>query len=146
MRSELDAIEKNQTWRVVELPKEWKPIGIKWVFKVKRGLDGRILKHKARLVVKGYVQKPGIDFEEVFASVDQMETVHIILALAGKNGWLVHHLDVKSAFLNGNLEEEVYVSQPKGFVNKDKPGLVYKLSKALYGLRQAPRAWNAQLD
>ncbi|KAI3510533.1 hypothetical protein L1887_17599 [Cichorium endivia] len=146
MKSELEVIEKNKTWNLVELPPGRKPIGLKWVFKLKKDPDGRVLKHKARLVAKGYVQKPGIDFDEVFAPVARIETVRILLALAGNNGWLVHHLDVKSAFLNGDLEEEVYVTQPEGFMNHDEPRKVYKLSKALYGLRQAPRAWNSRLD
>lgn len=104
------------------------------------------MKQKASLVTKGYVQKHGVDFDEVFASVTRMETVSILHALAAKNGWIVHHLHVKSAFLNGELEEEVYITQPEGFINKDKPKLVYKLSKALYGLRKAPRAWNSRID
>lgn len=101
MKSEIDAIERNKTWKLVELPSGAKPIGLKWVYKLKRDTDGKILKHKARLVAKGYVQKQGIDFEEVFAPVTRLETVRLLLALAAKNGWEVHHLDVKSAFLNG---------------------------------------------
>lgn len=146
MKSELSSIERNRTWDLVNLPKGRKAIGLKWVFKLKRDPNGNILKHKARLVAKGYVQKQGIDFDEVFAPVARIETVRVLLALTGKNGWRVHHLDVKSAFLHGKLEEEVYVSQSEGFVNKAKIQMVYKLSKALYGLRQAPRAWNARLD
>lgn len=119
---------------------------MKWVFKLKRDTDGKIVKHKARLVAKGYVQKQGIDFDEVFAPVTRLETVRLLLALAAKNGWEVHHLDVKSAFLNGDLQETVYVSQPEGFVKKNKEHLVYQLVKALYGLRQAPRAWYAKLS
>nr|KAJ0208302.1 hypothetical protein LSAT_V11C500255750 [Lactuca sativa] len=146
LKVELASIEKNNTWRLVDLPKDRKPIGLKWVFKVKRDPHGKILKHKARIVAKGYVQKQGIDYEEVFAPVARIETVRVILALAGCNGWHVHHLDVKSSFLNGKLEEEVYVSQPDGFVKRGEENKVYKLSKALYGLKQAPRAWNACLD
>mgnify|MGYP001555138999 CR=1 FL=1 len=86
------------------------------------------------------MQKPGIDFDEVFAPITRLETICVLLALSAKNGWILHHLDVKSVFLNGDLEEEVYVTQPEGFVNRDQPGKVYKLMKALYGLRQAPRA------
>ncbi|GKE03009.1 putative RNA-directed DNA polymerase [Tanacetum coccineum] len=97
-------------------------------------------------MAKGYVQKQGIDYEEVFAPVARIETVRLILALAGSYGWRVHHLDVKLAFLNGDLEEEVYVSQPEGYQKKGEVRKVYKLSKALYGLKQAPRAWNACLD
>ena len=97
-------------------------------------------------MAKGYVQKQGIDFEEVFAPVARLDTVRLILAVAANRGWEVHHLDVKSAFLNGELEEEVYVSQPEGYTVKNKEHLVLRLSKALYGLRQAPRAWNIRLD
>jgi hypothetical protein len=104
------------------------------------------VKHKARLVAKGYVQKQGVDFEEVFAPVARLDTVRFILALAANLGWKVHHLDVKSAFLHGELEEEVYVTQPEGYVVKGREQNVFKLSKALYGLKQAPRAWNVKLD
>ena len=97
-------------------------------------------------MVKGYVLKHGIDYEEVFALVARIKTVCVILALAGSNGWWVHHLDVKLTLLNGRLEEEVYVMQPEGFEKKGGEGEVYKLSKALYGLKQTPRAWNACLD
>ncbi|KAI3518152.1 hypothetical protein L1887_06594 [Cichorium endivia] len=146
MNAELASIERNNTWRLVDLPKNRKAIGLKWVFKLKRDPNGKIVKHKARIVAKGYVQKRGIDFDEVFAPVARLETIRLILALAGSNGWKVHHLDVKSAFLNGTLEEEVYVSQPDGYQKKGEAHKVYKLSKALYGLKQAPRAWNACLD
>lgn len=104
------------------------------------------MKYKARIVAKGYVQKRGVDFEEIFAPVTRLETVRLLLALAAKYGWEVHHLDVKSAFLNGDIQEEVYVCQPDGFVEKGKEHLVYRLVKALYGLRQAPRAWYAKLS
>ncbi|GKD29717.1 ribonuclease H-like domain, reverse transcriptase, RNA-dependent DNA polymerase [Tanacetum coccineum] len=94
----------------------------------------------------GYVQEQGIDFNEVFSPVARIETVRLILALAAYHGWQVHHLDVKSAFLHGDLKEEVYVTQPEGFIQQGNSGKVYKLTKALYGLRQAPRAWNVKLD
>jgi len=116
------------------------------VFKLKRNSEGDVVKHKARLVAKGYVQKHGVDYEEVFAPVARLDTVRVLLALAANPGWKVHHLDVKSAFLHGELEEEVYVSQPEGYVVKGKEQCVLKLSKALYGLKQAPRAWNVRLD
>lgn len=119
---------------------------MKWVFKLKKNTDGKVVKHKARIVAKGYVQKYGVDYEEVFAPVTRMETVRLLLALAAKNEWEVHHLDVKSAFLNGELLEEVYVSQPRGYEKKGEEHKVYRLFKALYGLRQAPRAWYARLN
>lgn len=104
------------------------------------------MKHKARLVAKGYVQEKGVDFDEVFAPVTRLETVRLLLALAAKNSWEVHHLDVKTAFLNGVISEEVYVAQPEGFEKKGKEKQVYRLIKALYGLRQAPRAWYSKLN
>jgi hypothetical protein len=119
---------------------------VKWVYKLKRNSDGEVVKHKARLVAKGYVQKQGIDFEEAFAPIARLDTVRLLLGFAANKGWKVHHLDIKSAFLHGELEEEVYVSQPEGYTVKGKEQLVLKLSKALYGLRQAPRAWNVGLD
>ncbi|GJR07217.1 zinc finger, CCHC-type containing protein [Tanacetum coccineum] len=146
MEIELDSINKNNTWTLTTLPPDQKAIGLKWVFKTKRDAEGKIIKYKARLVAKGYVQEQGIDFDEVFAPVARIETVRLILALAAYHGWQVHHLDVKSAFLHGDLKEEVYVTQPEGFVQQGNSGKVYKLIKALYGLRQAPRAWNVKLD
>ena len=146
MSKEIESIEKNLTWSLVKLPVGHKAIGLKWVFKLKKDSDGEIIKHKARLVAKGYVQRQGIDFDEVFAPVTRLDTVRVMLAVAANRGWQVHHLDVKSAFLNGELQEEVYVSQPEGYMVKGKENLVYKLHKALYGLRQAPRAWNTHLD
>jgi hypothetical protein len=145
MQAEMQSIEQNRTWDVSDLPPKQKAIGLKWVFKVKKDPDGKIVKHKARLVAKGYAQVQGVDFDEVFAPVARIETVRVLLALAAQGGWEVHHMDVKSAFLNGDLTETVYVKQPPGFIvsSGDK---ILKLRKALYGLRQAPRAWNAKLD
>ncbi|KAJ4740894.1 Transposon Ty1-H Gag-Pol polyprotein [Rhynchospora pubera] len=146
MQDELDSIHNNNTWSLVDRPTDQKVIGLKWIYKVKKDSDGKVIKHKARLVAKGYVQKQGIDFDEVFAPVARIETVRLLIALAAHNGWKLHHMDVKSAFLNGELEEEVYVSQPPGFEKKGSEHKVLKLHKALYGLRQAPRAWNSKLD
>ena len=97
-------------------------------------------------MAKGYVQRHGIDFDEVFAPVARIETVRLIIALAASNGWEIHHLDVKTAFLHGELKEVVYVTQPEGYVTKGNEEKVYKLNKALYGLKQAPRAWNNKLN
>lgn len=104
------------------------------------------MKYKARIVAKGYVQKQGVDYDEVFAPVTRIETIRLLLAIAAKGQWKVHHMDVKTAFLNGEIKEEVYVRQPEGFVKHGKEHLVYKLIKALYGLRQAPRAWYSKLN
>ena len=143
---EIKSIVKNKTWELVELPVGAKAIGLKWIFKVKRNSDGSINKYKARLVAKGYIQRHGVDFDEVFAPVARIETVRFLIAMAASRGWEIHHLDVKTVFLHGDLKEEVYVSQPEGFVTNGKENKVYKLKKALYGLRQAPRAWNEKLN
>ncbi|CAL1392261.1 unnamed protein product [Linum trigynum] len=146
MKEELKSIIDNKTWELVDLPRGHKPIGLKWVFKLKKDSNGVVTRHKARLVAKGYVQKYGVDFEEVFAPVARMESIKLMLALAAQRGWEVHHMDVKSAFLNGELKEEVYVLQPPGFEVCGEEHKVLKLHKALYGLRQSPRAWNTKLD
>ena len=108
MQEELEAIESNSTWRLATLPPGHRAIGLKWVYKVKKDAHGAVLKHKARLVAKGYVQRHGVDYDEVFAPVARLESVRLLLAVAASAGWDVHHMDVKSAFLNGELEEEVY--------------------------------------
>nr|GEW90532.1 ribonuclease H-like domain, reverse transcriptase, RNA-dependent DNA polymerase [Tanacetum cinerariifolium] len=146
MKVELDSINKNNTWELTTLPKGHKAIGLKWVFKTKKDANGNIIKHKAILVAKGYIQQHGIDFEKVFTPVARMETVRLLLAIAANNKWEVHLVDVKSAFLHGDLKEEVYVTQPEGFIKRQDNGKVYRLIKALYGIRQAPRAWNIKLD
>jgi hypothetical protein len=146
MLEEMVSIEENKNWSLVNLPKGHRAIGLKWVFKLKTNESGTVVKHKARLVAKGYVQKQGTDFEEVFAPVARMESVRVLLAVAAHNGWPVHHMDVKCSFLNGELSEEVYVTQPPGFTAEGEEGKVLRLHKTLYGLRQAPRAWNEKLD
>jgi hypothetical protein len=146
MLDELKAIEDNATWTLTDLPAGHRPIGLKWVFKTKRDEASVVVKHKARLVAKGYVQREGVDFDEVYAPVARLDSVRVLVAIAAQQKWQVHHLDVKSAFLNGDLQEEVYVTQPPGFERDGEKGKVYRLHKALYGLRQAPRAWNHKLD
>ncbi|GJU58286.1 retrovirus-related pol polyprotein from transposon TNT 1-94 [Tanacetum coccineum] len=121
-------------------------ITLKWIYKVKLDELGGILKNKARLVARSYRQEEGIDFEESFTPVARLEAIRIFLAFAAHMNMVVYQMDVKTAFLNGNLREEVYVSQPDGFVDKDNPNHVYKLKKALYGLKQAPRAWYDMLS
>jgi hypothetical protein len=140
MQSEMDAVEKNCTWELADLPRGHNAITLKWVFKLKRDEAGAIVKHKARLVARGFVQRKGIDFDDTFAPVARMESVRLLFALTAQEGWRVHHMDVKSAFLNGDLKEEVYVHQPPAFAIPGKEGKVLRLRKTLYGLRQAPRA------
>ena len=146
MKEEMVAIEETGTWEAVDLPAGHRPIGLKWVFKLKKDAQGVVIRHKARLVAKGYVQRAGVDFDEVFAPVARLDSVRALAAVAAHEGWELHHLDVKSAFLNGELTEEVYVAQPPGFSIAGRERQVLRLHKALYGLRQAPRAWNAKLD
>ena len=141
MQSEYDAIMKNGTWSLCDLHVGKKAIGCKWVFKLKCKPDGSVDRYKVRLVAKGYAQEKGIDFDETFAPTCHITTIHSVCALAAHNGWNVHQLDVNTAFLNGDLHEEVYVTQPRGFVQKGQENKVCKLNKALYGLKQAPRAW-----
>lgn len=121
-------VEENRTWEVSDLLDKQKAIGLKWVFKVKKDPEGRIVKHKARLVAKGYAQQQGVDFDEVFAPIVRLETVRVLLALAAQGGWEVYHMDVKSAFLNGDLSEIVYVQQPSGF-SIDSENKVLKFKK-----------------
>lgn len=146
MNEELDAIKRNDTWELVELPPDKKVVHLKWIYKTKYLSDGRIQRHKARLVAKGYTQEVGIDFEEIYAPVARIETVRLLLALVAHKGWPVYHFDVKSAFLNGDILEVVYVEQPVGFEVRGEETKVLKLNKALYGLKQAPRAWYAKIN
>eukprot|EP00253_Pinus_taeda_P023259 PITA_23259 len=142
MKEEYDYVMKNETWELTNKVL----IGSKWLYKTKFDADGRIDKYKARLVAKGYSQKEGIDYEDTFAPVAKMNTIIIMIALATKYDWKLHQLDVKSAFLNGDLKEEIYLVQPEGFVKKGQEHLVCKLKKALYGLKQAPRYWYEKID
>nr|GFA98667.1 ribonuclease H-like domain, reverse transcriptase, RNA-dependent DNA polymerase [Tanacetum cinerariifolium] len=146
MKVELDFININNTCELTTLPKGHKAIGLKWVFKTKKDANGNIIKHKARLVAKCDIPEHGIDFKEVFAPVARMKTIRLLLAIVANNKWEVHQLDIKSAFLHGDLKEEVYVTQPEGFIKRQDNGKVYRLIKALYRLRQAPRTWNIKLD
>jgi hypothetical protein len=146
MEDELKAITDNGRWTLTELPQGRKAIGLKCVFKVKKNEHGVVTRHKARLVVKWYAQRQGVDYDEVFVPVARMEAVRLLVALAAHEGWSIHHMDVKSAFLNGDLSEEVFVHQPPGFKLSGEEHMVFKLHKALYGLHQAPRAWNQKLD
>jgi len=146
MKVELLMIEKNETWSLVNRPFDKKIIGVKWVFKIELNVDGSINKYKARLVVKGYAQQYGIDFFDTFAPVARLDTIRLLLALSAHQNWKVYQLDVKSAFLNGFLEEEIYVEQPEGFVKLGAEDKVFKLKKALYGLKQAPKAWYNRID
>jgi histone deacetylase 1/2 len=143
MDVEYNALMKNNTWHLVPPIKGRNIIDSKWVFKIKRKADGTLDKYKARLVAKGYKQRYGIDYEDTFSPVIKMPTIRAILSIAVSKGWSLRQLDVQNAFLHGVLEEEVYIKQPPGYEDKTRPGYVCKLDKALYGVKQAPRAWYA---
>ncbi|CAI7855772.1 unnamed protein product [Closterium sp. NIES-53] len=137
------SIEENCTWELVELPEGRKAITSKWLFKIKSDADGKIKCYKSRLVAKGYQQKEKVDYKELFAPVVKPTTLRTLLAGAAIKGWVVKQMDVTTAFLNGILEEEIFMAQPEGF--DDGSGRVLKLKKALYGLKQAPRQWYLKL-
>jgi hypothetical protein len=145
MHEELENFERNQVWTIVDPLRDVNVIGTKWVFKNKQGEDGEVVRNKARLVAQGYNQVEGLGFGETFATVARLEAIRILLAFATSKGFKLYQMDVKSAFLNGVIQEEVYVWQPPGFESPKYPDRVYKLSKALYGLKQAPRAWYTRL-
>ena len=146
MKEELSQIEKNKTWELVPRPKDKNVIGAKWIFRNKHDKNGKISRKKARLICKDYAQIEGVDFDETFAPVARIEAIRIFLAYSAFKGFKMYHMDVKTAFPNGYLDEEVYMDQPEGFENKDHSNHVYRLKKALYGLKQAPRAWYSRLD
>lgn len=146
MTEEMNSIMKNETCVLTTLPNGAKCIGVKWIYKTKFNENGEVNKYKARLVAKGYSQKHGIDYTEVYAPVARMDTIRTIINLAAREGWIINQLDVKSAFLHGILEEDVYVQQPTGYEVTGEEEKVCKLHKALYGLKQAPRAWYSRIE
>ncbi|KAL0314939.1 UNVERIFIED_CONTAM: Retrovirus-related Pol polyprotein from transposon RE2, partial [Sesamum angustifolium] len=141
MEEEIKMIVKNNTWGLADRPKDKDVIEVKWIYKTKLNADGSIQKHKARLVAKGYSQLPGIDYTETFAPVARLDTIRALI-----KKWKIYQMDVKSAFLNGYIDEEIYVEQPQGFIAKGSEEKVLRLKKALYGLKQAPRAWYSRID
>jgi len=145
-KTELDSIKKNNTWTLVDLPKGAKLIGCKWIFKKKYHPDGSIEKYKARLVAKGFTNKHNIDYFDTFAPVTRIFSIRVLLALTSIHKLVIHQMDVKIAFLNGELEEEIYMIQPEGCVVPGQKEKVCKLLKSLYGLKQAPKQWHEKLD
>jgi hypothetical protein len=145
MHEELENFERNQVWTLVDPWRDVNVIGTKWLFKNKQGEDGEVVRNKTCLVAQGYSQVEGLDFGETFAPVARLEAIRILIAFTASKGFKLYQMDVKSNFLNGVIQEEVYVRQPPGFESPKYPDRVYKLSKALYGLKQVSRACYAML-
>ncbi|KAL0435616.1 UNVERIFIED_CONTAM: Retrovirus-related Pol polyprotein from transposon RE1 [Sesamum radiatum] len=143
MNAEIEALELNKTWQLTPLPTGKRPIGCKWVFKTKLRADGTVERYKARLVAKGFNQVEGVDYTDSFSPVAKTVTVRVFLAFAAAKGWPLHQLDMNNAFLHGHLDEDLYMTPPEGYIVK--PGLVCKLERSLYGLKQASRQWNVEL-
>ncbi|KAJ9551163.1 hypothetical protein OSB04_015208 [Centaurea solstitialis] len=146
INDEMDSILSNGTWELTDLPKGAKPIGSKWIFKRKRHPDGTVSTFKARLVAKGYRQREGIDYFDTYAPVARISSIRILIAISALKGLCIHQMDVKIAFLNGYLNEEIYMEQPEGFVIHGQENKVCRLVKSLYGLKQAPKQWHERFD
>ena len=143
---EYQSLLKNDTWELVDLPPGKNVIGCKWVFKLKKNVDGSISRYKARLVAQGYSQQAGLDYNEVFAPVARYTSIRTVLAIANALDLELHQMDVKTAFLNGELDSEIYMEQPDGYIDKQRPNMVCKLQKSIYGLKQSARCWNLSID
>jgi hypothetical protein len=139
VQNEMESILINGTWEICDLPVGCKPVGCKWVFKKKMKPDGTVDKFKARLVTKWFTQKEGEDYFDTYSPVARMTTIHVLVALATFNDLLIHQMDVKTTFLNGELDEEIYMKHPDGFVAPGQENKVCRLKKSLYGLKQAPK-------
>eukprot|EP00253_Pinus_taeda_P025994 PITA_25994 len=144
MDEEYNSLIENQTWDLVPLPSNRKLVRCKWLYWTKKSSNGQVSRYKARLVAKGFQQVHGVDYDETFSPVAKMDSIRLALSIAAVRGWEVHHMDVKNAFLHGDLEEEIYMEQPPGYMQNSS--LVCKLKKSLYGLKEAPRAWYAKMD
>lgn len=140
METELTPLEQTGTWKLVDLPPNIKPIGCRWVYKIKHHADGSIERFKAHLVAKGYTQIEGLDYCDTYSPVSKLTTVRLVIALASIHHQFIHQLDVNNAFLHGELQEDVYMQLPPG-IKASKPNQVCKLVKSLYGLKQASRKW-----
>jgi Reverse transcriptase (RNA-dependent DNA polymerase) len=146
MHEELEALKKNDTWNITKLPQNKKPVGCRWMYKIKYNSDGSIERYKARLVVKYYTQTYDIDYKETFTPVAKMNTIRVLLSIAVNFYWDLYQMDVRNTFLQGTLEEEVYMNLPPGHPHEHDKTLVCKLNKSIYDLKQSPRAWYAKLS
>jgi hypothetical protein len=142
MDEEYAALFANQTWELVPWPPGSNVLTSKWIWTHKHRANGTLERYKARWVLRGFTQRPRVNYDETFSLVVKLATVHTVLSLALARSWPVHQLDVKNAFLHGLLTETVYCSQPAGFIDSSHPDMVCRLSRSLYSLKQAPRAWN----
>jgi hypothetical protein len=145
MKDEMNSLMTSQTWELIELPQRKKALHNKWVYRVKEEHDGS-KRYKARLVVKGFQQKEGVDYTDIFSPVVKLTTIRLVLGIVAAENLHLEQLDVKTAFLHGDLEEDIYMHQPQGFIVQGKENRVCKLRKSLYGLKQAPRQWFKKFD
>lgn len=141
MSNEITALIHHETWELVPLAQDQNLVGCKFVFRIKRNLDGTINSYRARLVAKGFHQRPGVDYSQTFSLVVKPATIRLILTIFVMHGWIMRQLDVNNAFLHGNLEETVFMHQPPRFEDQSRPQHVCKLNKSIYGLKQAPWQW-----
>ncbi|KAJ9544569.1 hypothetical protein OSB04_024276 [Centaurea solstitialis] len=146
MKAEMQSMYDNQVWELTDLPQHCKAVGRKWVFKKKTDMDGNVHTFKARLVAKGFTQTHGIDYDETFSPVAMLKSIRILMAISAYFNYEIWQMDVKTAFLNGKLTEDVYMEQPEGFEDPKNPNKVCKLLKSIYGLKQASRSWNLHFD
>ncbi|KAI9181361.1 hypothetical protein LWI28_014239 [Acer negundo] len=146
MNLEMESMYSNLVWELIDLPDGIKPIGCKQIYKKKRRVDGKVETFKKRLVAKGYTQNEGVDFEETFSPVVMFKSIMILLSIASYFDYEILQMDVKTAFLNGNLDKSIYMMQPEGFVFQDQEQKVYKFQRSIYGLKQASRSWNIRCD
>ena len=146
MEQEIEFMYSNSVWELVDLPESVRAIGCKWIYKKKRGVDGKVETFKARLVAKGYTQKEGVDYEETFSPVAMLKSIRILLSIAAALDYEIWQMDVKIAFLNGYLDESIYMMQPEGFIVEGQEQKVCKLLRSIYGLKQASRSWNLRFD
>ena len=146
MEQEMESMYSNSVWELVDLPESVRPIGCKWIYKKKRGVDGKVETFKTRLVAKGYTQMEGVDYEETFSPVAMLKSIRFLLSIVAALDYEIWQMDVKTAFLNGYLDESIYMMQPEGFIVEGQEQKVCKLLRSIYGLKQASRSWNLRFD
>jgi len=146
MEAEMRSLQLNEVWELVDPPPNHKIIGSKWIYKCKLNVDGELERHETRLVAQGCTQKFYLDYEETYSPVVRFESIRVLLAMGAHYQLVLHQIDVSTAFLHGELSEEVYMHQPEGFIEPGKEDLVCRLNHSIYGLKQSPRRWNHALD